>query len=67
MSKSSWLKAAGWVSGTPSTTIAAEGSLLRAWLIPRITTKLVPEFCVVMKVTFGTALRKSAGLVMPFA
>ncbi len=29
--------------------------------------KLVPAFCVGMKVTFGTEFRKSAGVVMPLA
>src|SRR5579871_2355740 len=51
--------------GTPSTTIAADGSLLRACEMPRMTMKLVPEFCVAMNVTLGTALRKSAGDSMP--
>ena len=33
--------------------------------MPRMTMKLVPEFCVATKVTFGTALRKSAGDSIP--
>ncbi len=61
------MNSAGCVIGTPSTTMAADGSLLRAWLMPRITTKLVPAFWVGMKVTLGTAFRKSFGLEMPLA
>ncbi len=58
---------AGWVSGTPSTTTATDGSELRAWEMPRITTKEVPTFWVSTRVTFGVDWMKSRGDSIPLA
>ena len=65
MSYSSWLNSAGFVSSTPSTCTATDGSLLRACEMPRTTTNALPAFCVSTSVMFGTIWMKSAGRWMP--
>ncbi len=61
MSNISWLNSAGFVFSTPSTSTATDGSLLRAWEMPRNTTNALPGFWVSTSVMFGTSWMKSCG------
>ena len=65
MSKSSWLNCEGLAISTPSISTATEGSLLRAWEMPRTTMKDVPWFWVCTIVMFGVSAMKSCGRRIP--
>ena len=56
MSNSSWLNCEGFAISTPSISTATEGSLLRAWEMPRTTMNDVPWFCVCTIVMFGVSV-----------
>ena len=55
----------GLAISTPSISTATEGSLLRAWEMPRTTMKDVPWFWVCTIVMFGVSAMKSCGRRMP--
>ncbi len=63
MSNSSWLKADGFASSTPSISTATDGSLLRAWEMPRTVMNEVPWFWVCTIVMLGVSAMKSCGRV----
>src|SRR5688572_2177077 len=65
MSYSSWLNCEGFAIRTPSIRTATEGSLLRAWEMPRTTMKEVPWFCVWTIVMLGVRAMKSCGRTIP--
>ena len=65
MSNSSWLNCDGFAISTPSIITATDGSLLRAWEMPRTMMNEVPWFCVCTIVMLGVSAMKSCGRWMP--